>query len=121
MDSILDSVKKILGIPNEDTGFDTDIIMHINSAFMGLSQLGVGQNDSFSIEDNSATWSDFLGDATNLDAVKTCLSLKVQLMFDPPTSSFVLESKRNLIAEYEWRLQAQVENVAIPVVEEEEI
>jgi len=122
VDSILDSVKKVLGIPVDDDSFDTDIIMHINSTFMGLAQIGIGQNGSFAIEDNTGTWSDFLGTATNLEAVKSYISLKVQLIFDPPTSSYVLEAKKALIAEFEWRLQAQAESeILVPdIVDEEE-
>jgi len=119
VDSILDSVKKVLGISTEDDSFETDIIIAINSAFMILSQLGVSQNGSFSITDNTATWSDFLGSATDLEAVKSYVCLKVQLLFDPPTSSFVLDAKKNIISELEFRLQLQSESV-VPVAADDE-
>lgn len=115
MDSILDSVKKLLGISPDDDSFDLDIIISINSVLMILSQLGIGQNDSFSITGNTETWSDFLGSATNLEAVKSYVTLKVQLMFDPPSSSYVLEAKRNIISELEFRLTVQTNDSITPI------
>lgn len=108
--SILASIKKILGVPEEYTQFDVDIIMHINSVFMTLQQLGVGPSEGFSITDRMPTWKDYLGDSTNLEAVKSYVGLKVRLLFDPPLSSSVMECMKQLISEYEWRLNVQVEN-----------
>lgn len=108
MESILDSIKKLLG-PSGIDHFDTDIIMHINTAFMVLNQLGVGPSEGFSIKDNTAKWSDFLSDETKLEAVKTYIYLKVRLVFDPPNSSSVIESINRQIAEYEWRLNVAVD------------
>jgi hypothetical protein len=118
MDSILDSIKKPLGLPLDDDAFDTDVIMHINSIFFNLNQLGVGPTDCFSIQDKTSLWSDFLGDAKNLEAVKTYIYLKVRLLFDPPTSSFVVDSITKQITEYEWRLNVQVEKASPVVVPE---
>lgn len=103
-DSILVSIKKLLGITEEYDYFDADIIMHINMAFMVLYQLGVGPKTPFAIEDASATWSDFMGDSTDLAGVKTYVFLKVKLVFDPPQSSAAMEAIKQNIAELEWRL-----------------
>lgn len=104
MDSILGSIKKLLGIADEYEHFDQAIIMHINSVFNVLSQLGVGPYDGFSIEDDSATWLDFMEDDTRLNLVKSYMYLQVKLLFDPPLSSTTIESMNRSIREYEWRL-----------------
>ena len=91
-------------ITEEYDYFDADIIMHINMAFMVLYQLGVGPKMPFTIEDASATWSDFMGDSTDLAGVKTYVFLKVKLVFDPPQSSAAMEAIKQNIAELEWRL-----------------
>lgn len=108
-DSILTSIKKLLGIAEEDEDFDTDIIININSVFMILRQLGVGPKAGFVIEDSSATWNDFLSDTTPVEAVKTYIYLKVKSIFDPPTSSSVAESMNRMINELEWRLNVSVD------------
>lgn len=109
MDSILTSVKKLLGIAEEYTAFDTDIIIHINSVFMILYQLGVGPEKPFRIEDSKATWADFMGYDDNIDAVRSYVFMKVRMLFDPPQSGIVSESINNLIAEMEWRLNVAVD------------
>ena len=109
MDSILVSIKKLLGIAADYTHFDPDIVMHINSAFSVLTQLGVGPPEGFRIEDNAKTWNDFIGDATRIDAVKSYVYLKVSLWFDPPASSAVLSAKERQISELEWRLNVAAE------------
>lgn len=109
MESILTSIKKLLGIEEEYTQFDNDIIMHINSAFLNLTQLGVGPAEGFLIEDDTATWEDFIGDSNQLQAVKSYMYLKVKLLFDPPLSSSVIESMNRMIAELEWRLNVAVD------------
>ena len=109
MDSIHVSIKKLLGIAADYTHFDPDIIMHINSAFSVLTQLGVGPPEGFRIEDDAKTWNDCMGDATRFDAVKSYIYLKVGLMFDPPTSSAVLSAKERQISELEWRLNVAAE------------
>lgn len=110
MESILTSIKKILGITEEYTHFDQDIIMHINSVFMVLTQIGIGPSEGFFIEDDSATWDDFLKEDKTIEVVKSYMGLKVQLLFDPPLSSSVMESKKRLIDEFEWRLNVQAES-----------
>ena len=109
MESILTSIKKLLGIDEEYTQFDSDIIMHINSVFLNLTQLGVGPSEGFQIEDDLDTWEDFIGDSNQLQAVKSYVYLKVKLLFDPPLSSSVIESMNRMITELEWRLNVAVE------------
>lgn len=109
MDSILTSIKKLLGIDEEYTQFDDDIIMHINTVFLNLTQLGVGPPEGFGIEDDATTWEDFIEDNMQLQAVKTYMYLKVKLLFDPPLSSSVIESMNRMISELEWRLNVAVE------------
>lgn len=104
MESILTSIKKMLGIPEEYEHFDPDIIMHINSVFTILTQLGVGPEEGFRIEDDSATWNEFISDNTQFESVKSYIHLKVKLLFDPPASSAVMEAMNRMISEFEWRL-----------------
>ena len=106
-DSILTSIKKMLGITEEYTHFDTDIIIHINTVFMALNQLGVGPSSGFKIEDNGKLWMDYISEDDDLEAVKTYIYLKVKLLFDPPLSSSVIEVMKQSIAELEWRLNVQ--------------
>lgn len=109
MESILTSVKKMLGITEEYTHFDEDLIMHINSVFMILTQLGVGPSTGFYIEDNSAIWTDFVEPGMLMESVKSYMELKVGMIFDPPSSSAAMEAKNRLINEFEWRLNVQAE------------
>lgn len=110
MESILQSIKKLLGITEEYTAFDADIIMHINSVFMILNQLGIGPEKGFSISDETAIWSDYLPeDNKNFEAVKTYVYMKVRLIFDPPMSSAVIEAMKHSISELEWRLNVEAE------------
>jgi len=112
MESILTSIKKLLGIPEEEKHFDPDIIMHINSVFTILTQLGVGPSDGFIIEDDLTTWNDFLGEGSKeLNSVKSYMFMKVKLLFDTSTtSSAALDSMNRLINEFEWRLNVTAEN-----------
>lgn len=103
-ESILTSIKKQLGIEEEYTHFDSDIIMHINSVLAILSQLGVGSADGFTISDDSSTWKDFMGEDKKFEFVKSYVHLKVKLLFDPPLSSAVMESMNRMISELEWRI-----------------
>lgn len=110
LESILTSVKKMLGIVEEYEHFDPELIMHINSVFMILNQLGVGPSEGFSIEDAETTWSEYIGVGSDLEAVKSFMYLKVQLLFDPPDRSAILEAKKNLLSELEWRLLIAAES-----------
>ena len=109
MESILTSIKKLLGIAEEYTQFDTDIIIHINSALSILNQLGVGPSEGFMIEDDLATWEDFVSDNKQIEMVKSYIYLKVKLIFDPPLSSSVMEAYNRQISEFEWRLNVAVD------------
>lgn len=109
-ESILLSIKKLLGLDKSYTVFDPDIIMHINSVFMILNQLGVGPSEGFRIEDDIAVWNDYITEEDNLDAVKSYIHLKVKLLFDPPLSSAVMEANKQIINELEWRLNVGAES-----------
>lgn len=111
MESILNSVKKLLGIPEEYTQFDVDIIMHINSTFMTLNQLGIGPEEGFSIMSSVETWESYLGEITNLEAVKTYVANRVRLRFDPPQGSAHMDSLKRIIEEDEFRLLTQIEHL----------
>lgn len=111
MDSILTSMKKLLGITEEYTQFDTDIIMHINSVFTILTQLGIGPSEGFSISDDSAVWTDFIDETPQLELVKSYMHLRIRLLFDSATmSGTVAESINRQISEFEWRLQVAAES-----------
>lgn len=111
MESILTSIKKLLGIAEEYTHFDNDIIMHINSVFTTLTQLGVGPSEGFYIEDDSTCWTDFIEDLTKLQAIKTYIYLKVKLVFDPGSvGSSTLAAYERQIQELEWRLNVIAES-----------
>lgn len=105
--SILTSIKKLLGISKDYEAFDTDIIVHINSAIMSLSQLGVVP-PGFSIKGKHERWSD-LTESKDVEAIKTYIYLKVKLVFDPPTNSFVIDAMHKELDEYTWRIITQVE------------
>lgn len=112
MESILTSIKKMLGIAAEYEHFDADIVMHINSVFLTLSQIGVGPTAGFSIKDELAVWSDFLPEEhPALGAVKSYMYLKVKLLFDPPNSG-VTESMNRMISEFEWRINHAAETTS---------
>lgn len=106
MTSILTSIKKTLGLPSDHIEFDEDVILHINSVFSVLTQLGVGPELGFFIEDDTAEWATFFGGAEDprYNLVKTFMALRVRLLFDPPTTSFQLEAFKQQISEFEWRI-----------------
>jgi hypothetical protein len=103
-ESILKSTKKILGLADNYTPFDLDVITHINAAFSILDQLGVGQEGGFFIEDDTAVWDDFVAPPNQLNLIKTYVFLKVRMLFDPPSTSFLIGAMTDQIKEYEWRL-----------------
>lgn len=109
-ESILTSIKKLLGIPEDYEHFDQDIIIHINSVFMILNQLGVGPTEEFTIIDKTAVWSDFISDNKKFESVKTYVYMKVRLLFDPPLSSAVMDCINKVISEMEWRLNVAAES-----------
>ena len=103
-ESILDSIKKLLGLSSDYTAFDTDVIIHINTTFMILQQLGV-------ISDNTTKWNEFIDDENKFHAVKTYIYLKVRLIFDPPSSSTIVDSYNRTISELEYRLRVNAETL----------
>ena len=116
MGSILNDIKKPLGLEADYTAFDADITMFINTALSTLTQIGIGPSTGFSITDSSADWPDFLGDATDLEDVKTYIFLRVRLLFDPPTTSAVLEAFNKEIQQHEWRLSIKADSTTVAVV-----
>lgn len=109
-ESILDSIKKLLNLSKDDTAFDTDVIIIINSVFTTLRQLGVGPEKGFRILGNEEKWNDFISDELMLDSVKTYVYLKVKIVFDPPLNSSLMDSFERQIKELEWRLNVEVES-----------
>lgn len=107
--SILTSTKKILGIAEDYTVFDLDIITHINTAFSTLTQLGVGPSPGFMIESDDEEWEDFIGDDLQLNAVKSYVFLRVRQLFDPPTTSYLIAAQERQIEQLEWRLNTHRE------------
>ena len=120
MDSILDSIKTLLGIEVDvvedpsgniedegDTNFDAELIMHINSVFSILHQLGVGSAEAYKITSRENVWSEFLGTDLDLELVKSYIYLKVRLIFDPPQNSFLVKAIESQLEQFEWRLQVQ--------------
>jgi hypothetical protein len=110
MGSILNSIKTMMGITPEYTHFDKAIIPHINSALMSLEQLGIKTEKPPAITSELDTWESIFGDISNIEAIKTYTFLKVQLVFDPPNNSFVIEAKNRQISELEWRLNVQADS-----------
>ena len=119
MDSILTSIKKLLGITAEYKQFDPDLIIHINSVFLILKQLGIGPEQGFSISGEYETWDQYLPEGSeNFEAVKSYMHIKVKLLFDPPTSSAVMEAMNRMASEYEWRLNVEAESAPVIVGED---
>lgn len=110
MGSILTDVKKMLGIDESYEHFDKDIIMHTNTAFMSLSQLGIGPENGFSIVDKGDVWSDFIPeDHKAYESIKTYIGYKVRVIFDPPINSSVLTCMKDTLKEIEWRIKVLTE------------
>lgn len=116
-ESILSSVKKLLNLPEAYTDFDEDIVLHINSALDTIQQLGVGPIEHYEIESKANLWSEFIGDVKFINFVKTAVWLDVRLVFDPPTTSFQIESFQKRLEQLHWRLRVQADKTRpIPVV-----
>ena len=117
MESILTSIKKLIGITEDYKHFDTDLIIHINSVFMILSQMGIGPDNGFSISDETTIWNDYLSEGNkNFEAVKTYMYLKTRIVFDPPQSSSTMEAMKQTISELEWRLNVEAEQKGKEVI-----
>lgn len=112
-DSILATIKKMLGLDDGYTPFDTEILVHINAAFMTLCQMGIGPKEGYNVTDYDQTWSNFLVNQVMLGAVKTWVYLQVKMMFDPPTNSFVMDAYKTQADQILWRLNVQAETVEV--------
>lgn len=113
--SILDSVKKALGLAADDTSFDLDVTMHVNSVLGILRQMGVGDEAGFAIDDNTAKWTDFTEDIVLLSPLKSYIVLKVRLWFDPPTQNpKTLDSMEKQLIELESRINMIAEQINPP-------
>lgn len=109
MESILTSIKKLLGIEDTYTHFDVDITIHINSVLATLNQLGVGPEDGFVVVDKAQTWKDYLGDRKDIESVKSYIYMRVRLIFDPPQMGYLVTAIKQQCDEFEWRLNVKVE------------
>lgn len=107
--SILTSTKKVLGIAEDYTVWDLDIITHINTALSTLTQLGIGPAEGFMIEDEAPEWSDFIGEDYQYNSVKSYVFLRVRQLFDPPSTSYLIAAFDKQIQELEWRLNVHRE------------
>lgn len=110
--SILNTIKKLVGVEKDYDAFDTDILVAINGAFMILNQLGVGPEHSFSIDNDEPTWADFSSDISMMELVKNYIYLRVRLLFDPPSTGVLHEAMERQISEFEWRLTVQAKGGA---------
>jgi len=120
-ESILNSVKKVLGIDASYTAFDLDILIHINTAFAVLNQLGIGPDAGFMIEDDTAEWATFYGTDPRYNMIRTYVYLKVRILFDPPQTAYLVDALNAQIREYEWRINAYRETTQWTDPNEEEL
>lgn len=107
--SILETIKKLIGIDKDYDVYDIDLIVSINSSFMILNQLGIGPETPFSITDSSSTWKDFFGDEEIFALAKSYIYLRSKLLFDPPSSGVLHEAVERQISEFEWRMHVQAD------------
>ena len=110
-ESILDSIKLILGVDTEYDAFDSEILMAINSSFMSLTQLGLGPAEGFKVPNKATTWADILGTRQDLESVRSYIGIKSRILFDPPTNSYIMQALNNAATELEWRIRTQLEEV----------
>lgn len=108
-ESILNSIKKLLNISKDDTSFDTDIIIHINSVITSLLQIGIGK-ENFRVVDKDTKWTDYISNDKSIDYIKTYIYLKVKMVFDPPANGSIMQSFNETIKELEWRLHINYES-----------
>lgn len=109
MESILETIKKLIGISKDYTHFDDDLIIHINSAFSALRQIGIGPQSGFIITGYDETWEDFIESEQAIPIVKSYIFFKTKFSFDPPTAGTTKESYEKMLSEYEWRLLVEKE------------
>ncbi len=115
-DNILEDSKRMLGIESDYKAFDQELLLHINSIFVILNQLGVGPPSGFFVEDEDAKWINFVGDKRkDLNIIKSYVFIRLRLLFDPPANSFLVSSLETQAKEFEWRLNVQVETPVLEV------
>ena len=108
MDDIITDVKQMLGASIYDNSFDVNIVIAINSALAVLSDIGISEADNVCLEiGDTATWDDLLQGRTDIEYIKSYIYLKVKMLFDPPSSSALLDAYNRQIAEFEWRLNTK--------------
>jgi len=103
-ESILKGTKRTLGLTDDYTVFDQDIIMHINTVFSTLTQLGVGPPEGYMIESDQDLWDDFISDDPTYNSIRSYMYLRVRMLFDPPPTSYAIDAIERQIKELEWRL-----------------
>ena len=113
MESILTSIKILLGIEPDDNNFDQELIMHINTVLTIMTQLGFNPTSGFFITDASSMWTDFISVRKDLEMIKSYVFLRVRLLFDPPQNSFLVDTIQKQYAEFEWRLNVQIEDTIV--------
>lgn len=118
MESILNSVKSYLGIAEDDHAFDSDVLMAINAIMVVLKQLGVGQSVPFVVTGTSETWGDLLGDDP-IGGVREYVNMRVRMLFDPPTNTYVVQALKEQSDEFEWRIIAEVDKKAYEAMDNE--
>jgi len=116
--SILESIKEMLGIVEQDTSFDGALCSHINACFTTLNQLDVGPDEGFMIAGSSEKWRDFIPEIILATMVREYIHTKVRMIFDPPGSSVVADAFNQRAAELEWRMNIQAERLAALAEEE---
>lgn len=107
MESILCDIRKVMCGSATANEFDTDLVMHINTVFNILTQVGVGPKDGFMITGEDETWDEFTNSAILMNTVKSYMYIKVRLLFDPPANQSLIASMEKYAMELEWRLNAQ--------------
>lgn len=118
MDSILNSVKSYLGLSEDDESFDSDILMAINAVMTVLTQLGVGPEEPFVVRNAMQTWSNLLGE-NPIGGVREFVCMRVRMLFDPPTNTYVVQALKEQIDEFEWRILAEVDRKAYEEVDDD--
>lgn len=118
-DQILPSVKEMLGLPTGDTGFEPELVTHINSVFADLQQMGVGPDGGFAITGTSQIWADFTDGKAVLNSVRAYMYLRVKMLFDPPSLGYLITSYEKMIEKAEWRLTTAGDELKDPPIVEE--
>lgn len=108
--TILEDIRHAIGLGDEHTFFDSDLILHVNSTFDIIHQLGAGPIDGFVIEDGSETWDDYFAGYKTIEFIKTYMYISVKLVFDPPQNSFLVKALEDKQKEYEWRINVAAES-----------